>query len=186
MVSFSLESDRRATIEEILFNRSVQVDAFDEGENMRIVGRLSDKRLGEPLHGLEVQMQVSVWDGVIREISGTMPTWPMEECKQGLKSLDELLGARIAPGFSELVRRTVGSNRGCSHLAALILNMGNTCIQGRGAYLRKHVPDNASRDRAMAQNAEELGLIDSCVAWHEDGPIVRRWREEHPEDDPKY
>lgn len=186
VLSFSLESDRRATIEDILFNRSIEVDAFDEGENMRIVGRLLDKRLGEPLHGLEVEMIVTVFDGVIKDVSGSMPTWPMEECKQGIESLQELIGAKIAPGFSDFVRRTVGSNRGCTHLAALVMNIGNTCIQGRGAYLRKHVPDNAERDRAMAQSAQELGLLDGCVSWREDGPIVRRWREEHPEGDPKY
>jgi hypothetical protein len=115
-----------------------------------------------------------------------MPTRPLEECKQGLESLNDLVGTRIVPGFSDLVKNTVGSNRGCSHLAALVMNMGNVCIQGRGAYLRKHVPENEVRDRAMAQSAQELGLIDSCVSWREDGPIIRRWRQEHPEDDPKY
>jgi hypothetical protein len=115
-----------------------------------------------------------------------MPTWPLEDCLRGLESLDELVGERIVPGFSNLVKTTVGSNRGCTHLAALVMNMGNVSVQGRGAYLRKHVPENASRDRAMAQSAQELGLIDSCVSWREDGPIMRRWREEHPQDDPKY
>ena len=174
------------TIDNAIFSRTVVVDAFDEGETIRLKGRLSDSRLGEPLHGLEVEMVVSVWDSEIKEVSGSMPTWPLEECKKGIDSLQELVGARIMPGFSDFVKRTVGSNRGCSHLAALIMNMGNTCVQGRGAYLRKHVPDNAARDQAMAKNAEELGLIDSCVSWNEDGPIVRRWRQEHPEGEPKY
>ncbi len=159
---------------------------MDEGDCLRLKGSLSDARLGEPLHGLEVEMVVSVWEGEIKEISGAFPTWPMEECKQGIASLDELVGTRVKPGFSEIVKKTVGSIRGCSHLAALVMNMGNVCVQGRGAYLRKHVPDNATRDRAMAGQAKELGLLDSCVAWREDGPIVRRWLQEHPEDDPKY
>ncbi len=171
---------------EIIFTRSIEVEAIDEGEHLRLKGRLLDKRLGEPLHGLEIDMLISVWEGEIKEIAGSMPRWPMEECKQGIESLTELVGARIKPGFSEFVKNTVGSIRGCSHLAALVMNMGNVCVQGRGAYLRKHVPDNAARDKAMAGQAKELGLLDSCVAWREDGPIVRRWRQEHPEDDPKY
>lgn len=171
---------------EIIFTRSIEVEAIEEGDHLRLKGRLLDKRLGEPLHGLEVDMLISVWEGEIKEISGSMPRWPMEECRQGIDSLTELVGARIKPGFSEFVKNTVGSIRGCSHLAALVMNMGNVCVQGRGAYLRKHVPDNAARDKAMVGQATELGLLDSCVAWREDGPIVRRWRQEHPEDDPKY
>jgi hypothetical protein len=171
---------------ERIFTRNVVVEVFEEGEDLRLIGKLNDNRLEAPLHGLEVSMLVSVWDGRIKEVSGEMQTWPMEECKQGPRSLQELVGAFVKPGFTDFVKHTVGSNRGCTHLAALVMNMGNTCIQGRGAYLRKHVPNAEDRDRAMAQNARDLGLIDSCIAWHEDGPIVRRWREAHPEGDPSY
>ena len=153
---------------------------------VRVEGRLRDVRLGETLHGMDVEMRVTVFDGVIKEITGAMPFPPLEECPEGLESLKELLGARIEPGFSDFVRSTVGSNRGCTHLAALAMNMGNVSVQGRGAYMRKHIPDKDARDKAMEASAKQLGLIDSCVAWREDGPIVRRWREEHPEGDPKY
>lgn len=201
MISFTLETGRapgtrscigverrnkEAVISDSIFTREIKVESFEEGQELRLRGSLSDTRLGEPLHRLEVEMVVSVWEGEIRRIDGSFPTLPMEECAEGLGSLDELVGAYVKPGFSDFVKSTVGSNRGCSHLAALIMNMGNVCVQGRGAYLRKHVPDNAARDRAMARQAKELGLLDSCVAWREDGPIVRRWRQEHPEDDPKY
>lgn len=180
------ERNREAAISDSIFTREIKVESFEEGQELRLKGTLSDTRLGEPLHGLEVEMIVSVWEGRIKEITGAFPTWPMEECRNGIESLAELVGARVKPGFSDLVKSTVGSNRGCTHLAALVMNMGNVCVQGRGAYLRKHVPDSAARDRAMAKQAKELGLLDSCVAWREDGPIVRRWREEHPEDEPRY
>ncbi len=128
-------------------------------------------------------MMVRTWNAEITEISGSMPQQPLEECLLGLESLSELIGSRIVPGFSEFVRSSVGSSRGCTHLAALIMNMGNVSVQGRGAYLRKHIPETEARDRALAQGAQELGLIDSCVSWREDGPIVRRWLEEHPDEE---
>lgn len=174
------------TSDDMIFKREISVETYDEGELLRLKGTLRDRRLGEPLHGLDVEMLVTVWEGEIRQVTGSMPGWPLEECLAGLDSLQELLGARIEPGFSEFVKRTVGSKRGCTHLAALVMNMGNVCIQGRGAYLRKHVPENSARDETMAKFAVDLGLLDSCVAWREDGPIVRRWREEHPQGDPKY
>lgn len=162
-----------------LFNRSIEVVVEEAGEDtLRLKGSLRDKRLGEDLHGIDVEMVVSAWDGEIKEISGSFPIRPMEECVEGLAALEEIVGAHIAPGFSDFVKKTVGSNRGCSHMAALIMNMGNTSIQGRGAYLRKNVPDDRMRMLAMQHNAEQLGLIDSCVSWREDGPLVSRWREE--------
>lgn len=175
-----------AISKDLIFNREINVEAYDEGELLLLKGTLRDRRLGEPLHELEVEMLVTVWEGEIKRVAGSMPRWPMEECLCGLESLQGLVGGRIEPGFSEFVKRTVGSSAGCSHLSALVMNMGNVCIQGRGAYLRKHVPENAARDETMSRFAVELGLLDSCVAWSEDGPIVRRWRQEHPEGDPKY
>lgn len=47
------------------------------------------------------------------------------------------------------------------------------------------MPENAERDRTMAKSAEDPGLIDSCVAWRENGPMVSRWRQEHPEGEPR-
>jgi hypothetical protein len=159
------------------------VETTEEGEFLRMTGTLLDRRLGEPLHGLQVEMKIRIWDGEIMEVSGSMPHHPLEECPPGLESLNELVGLRIMPGFSELVKSSVGSNRGCTHLAALVMNMGNVSVQGRGAYLRKHLPE-AEANEAMAQRAQDLGIIDSCVCWAEDGPIIRRWRAEHPEEQP--
>jgi hypothetical protein len=159
------------------------VETSEEGEFLRMKGTLLDRRLGEPLHGLEVETKVRIFDGEITEVSVSMPHRPLEECLMGLESLNELVGLRIVPGFSELVKSSVGSNRGCTHLAALVMNMGNVSVQGRGTYLRKHLPQPEA-NHAMAQSAEDLGLIDSCVCWREDGPIIRRWRAEYPDEQP--
>jgi hypothetical protein len=158
-----------------LFNRNINVEVLDEGDNLRLVGRLEDTRLGEALHVIEVEMLISVWDGEILEIGGVFVTRPMEECLEGLKSLDSIVGERIKPGFSEVVKKKVGSRDGCTHMAALLMNMGNASVQGRGGYLRKHVPDEQVAQR-MVDYAEELNLLDSCVSWREDGPLMTRWR----------
>lgn len=159
-----------------LFDRKVSVDVLEEGMNLRLKGRLADTRLGEPLHTIEVDMVISVWEAKILEIAGSFPQHPMEECVLGLQVLGDLVGNDIKPGFSELVKKTVGGKHGCTHLAALLMNMGNASIQGRGAFMRKHVPDEQVAERMM-EFAEDLNLIDSCVCWREDGPLMRRWRD---------
>jgi hypothetical protein len=164
-----------------LFNRSIEIAVAEEGENIRISGRLLDKRLGEDLHGIEAEMLVSFLDGEILEIRAAMPAFPMEECKEGLQSVRELRGLQIKPGFTDMVKNTVGSSRGCTHLSSLVMNMANVSVQGRGAFIRRRFPDEAERMFAMERTTMELGLIDSCVCWGEDGPIISRWRQQKNE-----
>lgn len=160
-----------------LFDRSIEIHVLEEGNDLRIEGSLKDARFGQDLHWIEVRMVVSLLDGEIREISGEMREIPMKECEKGLLVLGELKGEKIRPGFTEVVRNTIGSNMGCTHLATLVTNMGNVSVQGRGAYIRRYLEDGEMAFSAMNEVASDLGLKDSCVCWTEDGPILRRWRE---------
>ena len=160
-----------------LFSRRIEVTVEEEGMNLRLSGKLDDTRLGQALHRIEVEMLVSAREGKILEIGGSMPVGPMEVCPEGFAPLQELVGLEIKPGFSDTVRNTVGSNRGCSHLSALVMNMGNVSVQGRGAFLRKHLPDDSARATAMVESAKRLKLVDSCVAWRLDGPLMQRYRQ---------
>jgi hypothetical protein len=160
-----------------LFKRSIDVTVEDEDGDLRISGRLADQRFGEDLHIIEAEVLVGVADGLIKRITASMPTIPMEDCKLALQTVSELEGAEIKPGFSDLVRRIVGSSRGCSHLAALLMNIGNVSVQGRAAFVRKYAPSEALAAARMLEQVEQLGILNSCVCWAEDGPIMKRWRE---------
>jgi len=160
----------------MLFQRKISVEVSDEGECLRMRGRLEDTRSDVPLHLIEVEMLMSVWDGEIREISGSMPNHPMEECVEGLASLQGLVGKKIMPGFSDAFKATCGGPAGCTHMASLVMNMGNVSVQGRGAYLRENVEDPALESAAMKAYTKDLNLLNSCVCWREDGPLVKRWK----------
>ena len=82
-------------------------------------------------------MRVVVLDGTILQIDASMPSVPMEECVEALKVVKDLEGVAIRPGFSDAVKHIVGSKWGCTHMASLIMNMGNVSVQGRAAYVRK-------------------------------------------------
>jgi hypothetical protein len=162
-----------------LFNRDISVDVTEEGENLRLVGTLEDTRMGNALHGIRVEMVVVSWSAEILEVSGTMPSHPMEQCLDGLESLQSLVGQRIVPGFSDMVKSTVGSQVGCTHLASLVMNMGNVSVLGRYSYMREHVTEESARAAVMLETADSLNLLNSCVCWHEDGPLLKRWKAEH-------
>jgi hypothetical protein len=161
-----------------LFRRDISVEVEEEDGGVLLMrGRLADRRGGEDLHVIEVEMRVAVLSGAIIDVSACMPAIPMEECAEALAVVRELEGMVIKPGFSDAVKGKVGSEWGCTHLAGLIMNMGNVSVQGRAAYARKNF-DEGQAARRLAENAEELGLLNSCVCWREDGPVVRRWREQ--------
>jgi hypothetical protein len=150
-----------------------------QGEEGRIIiaASLRDHRLGKPIHYIDVEAEVGAVDGRIFSLRGEMPHIPYEECRAALSRLNLLVGEFIAPGFSDLVRQVVGSGEGCTHLSVLVMNLGNVSVQGRAAYAQGLMGEAEAR-RMMAATAKELGLPGSCVTWREDGPIMRRWREE--------
>ncbi len=162
-----------------LFNRDISVSVAEEGQNLRLMGTLEDTRGEDPLHGIRVEMVVRAWDGEILEVSGTMPTHPMEECLPGLESLDALVGHKIVPGFTDMVKSTVGSKHGCTHLSSLVMSMGNVSVLGRYSFMRKHLTEESRRAEVMLETADSLNLIDSCVCWREDGPLVKRWKAQY-------
>ncbi len=171
-----------------LFKRSIEIEVEEAGNSDIIIkGKLSDHRSSEILHKIEAEMVVSVFDGKIKEIRGSMPVIPMEECRTGIRPLARLMGAEIKPGFTETVRKTVGSSDGCTHLASLITNMGNVSVQGRGAYVRKHYPSlypgSEGTNKIIEIGIKQLGLLNSCVCWRKDGPIMSGRGKTHGNDE---
>ena len=164
------------------FTREIKLQTR-QGEEGRIIvtASLRDHRFGKPIHYIDVEAEVSAADGTIFAMRGDMPHIPHGECRAALARLQLLVGERIVPGFSDLVRKVVGSAEGCSHLSALVMNLGNVSVQGRAAYAQGLLGEEEAR-RVMAAQARELGLPGSCVTWREDGPIMRRWREEGMEE----
>ncbi len=159
-----------------IFARNINVEATDEGPNLRLRGRLEDRRSGEFLHVMKVDMLFALADATILEIAGDMPQVPLPDCRMALDTLERLVGERMVPGFTDLVRTTIGGPDGCSHLAALVTNMGNTSVQGRGAVVRKLAPDDATALEIYRSQASQLNLAGSCISWRENGPLASRFK----------
>ena len=75
MISFGADSHLKertgvaAIDEESLFNRQIDVNVTEDGGKLRLKGRLSDTRMGVPLHGIEVEMLVDAMEGKLPETS---------------------------------------------------------------------------------------------------------------------
>jgi hypothetical protein len=162
-----------------LFTREISFETC-EGEEGRLVisGTMRDHRLGKLLRHIEVRAEVGLVDGRIHSLEGAMPCITHEECPEALKTLSQLVGECIVPGFTGLVRRVVGSPQGCTHLSVLMTNLGNASVQGRAALAMAMFGEGADTRKILRDQATALGLPGSCYTWREDGPIMRRWGEE--------
>jgi Protein of unknown function (DUF2889) len=162
--------------------RTIRVDAADlgghpDGAGLRLHGVLEDRRPrgvpdwvqhdGEVIHHMEVTLAVAWPSLVITAIEGTMRTFPHAGvCPDALPPLQSLVGVAVGRGFTRVVNERIGRERGCTHVAALILAMGPVVRQAAGAAYGFASPGDPDRTP---------WFVNSCQAWRENGPLHRAW-----------
>jgi hypothetical protein len=165
--------------------RTIRIDAAKvvaEGETeraaLRVHGSLEDRRPqgvpdwiqhdGDVIHHMEVTLSVTWPDLAVSAIDGEMRTFPHAGvCPDALPPLQGLVGVTVGRGFTRAVNERIGRERGCTHVAALILAMGPVVRQGAGAAFGFAAPGDPNGTP---------WFVNSCQAWREDGPLHRAWR----------
>jgi DUF2889 family protein len=165
--------------------RTIRIDAAKvvvEGETeraaLRVHGSLEDRRPqgvpdwiqhdGDVIHHMEVTLTVTWPDLAVSAIDGEMRTFPHAGvCPDALPPLQGLVGVTVGRGFTRAVNERIGRERGCTHVAALILAMGPVVRQGAGAAFGFTAPGDPHGPP---------WFVNSCQAWREDGPLHRAWR----------
>ena len=148
----------------------------DTPASLRIHGVLEDRRPrnmpdwiqhdGDVIHHMEVTLTVAWPELVISAIEGTMRTFPHPGvCPDALPPLQSLVGVAVGRGFTRAVNERIGRERGCTHVAALILAMGPVVRQGAGAAFGFVKPGSGAMP----------WFINSCQAWREGGPLHRQF-----------
>jgi hypothetical protein len=133
--------------------REVGLDATGDGH----------RRDPNVIHHMEVTLTVRHPESVIAAVEGRMVTFPHAGlCPEVLPGLQSLVGVSVGRGFTRAVNQRLGRERGCTHVAALILAMGPVVRQGAGAAF------GLARPRT---SEERPWFINSCHAWREGGPL---------------
>ena len=143
---------------------------------------------GEKLHHMWLRLTLNDEMQILAS-EAAMDRTPYTVCPQAAPNFARLAGLRIKAGFLREATRLVGGTGGCTHLRELLQQIATTAFQTvnphrawREAKARgeAELRGTDKLDRRIAQKM--LGgagsIVDSCVAYAADGPIVRRrWPE---------
>lgn len=139
---------------------------------------------GEKLHGMWLRMTVDD-QMTIQACEAATDYAPYTVCPQAAPNFARLAGLRIGRGFLKLAAERVGGTLGCTHLRELLQQMATTAFQTIGpARAQREMPARGAINAAELdrRTSDQFGgpksLVNTCLAYAEDGPVVRRrWPE---------
>ncbi|MGQ9676380.1 MAG: DUF2889 domain-containing protein [Chloroflexota bacterium] len=171
--------------EQMVHTRQIRVESYDIGDGQLLIRgslednrpqpmRLADGEVRPPgvVHGLRLEMVVKCPDFTITSVEASMPNVPQDACREALPTFQALVGQRISPGFTDRTKRLLGGNKSCAHFVSLILAMAPSAIQAYGAILGRR--EDIISTEGIADRLRYL--INTCLVWAEDGPMVQRLR----------
>ncbi|HLH27856.1 MAG TPA: DUF2889 domain-containing protein [Acidimicrobiales bacterium] len=145
--------------------RTMELDAFDEGDQILVLARLRDRRpwvddgpgAGE-VHDMELRVRVRRADLTILECRADMHTFPHAECPAVEAAFAGLVGRRVTRGFTKTVQSLVSGPKGCAHLDQLARAVGPVVVQAL----------TSSRARRLRE-----GRVDDLLSSTPDAPWPR-------------
>ncbi len=125
---------------------------------------------GTPLHGMWMRMTVDETLTIL-ECEAATDYSPYAICPSAAPNFARLAGLRIRPGFLREANSRIGGTIGCTHLRELLQQMATTAFQTvQPARARR---DPASDGHLQGNNAEKPAVLNTCIAYGTDSPVVR-------------
>ena len=126
---------------------------------------------------MAVRLLVDTNTFTIEDVEAEMVQTPRDECLELRESLEVIRGERIVRGFSGRMRELLGGTRGCTHLLALLLDMGPAALQGIFSNRARNPIDMSSLLADPSRTEFFLAtLLDTCRVWRKGGPAMKRLR----------
>ena len=176
MKRFSESSDPK------IHSRKIEISTREYDDTHIVVcGELCDRRLvpttdlegnfrkADVVHQMRICMKVATDNLAIEEIEAQMLHVPHEECPGMHRSVDQIKGLTLSPGFSSRVKKKLGGRNGCIHLTTLLLAMAPAALQGYWV----HNDQKPERRRISGDHLEQY-LVDTCRVWRREGPLVKQ------------
>ncbi len=126
---------------------------------------------GTPLHGMWMRMTVD--DRLtVHACEAATEYGPYALCPSAAPNFARLAGLRIKAGFLKEAAARVGGTAGCTHLRELLQQMATTAFQTvQPARARRNPGTEGHPD---AQSNEKPAILNTCIAYGTDSPVVRK------------
>jgi hypothetical protein len=164
-----------------IHSRNIEVSTFEtDTDDLIVEGILKDnllishydtsgeKRPPTTVHHMLVRMLIKTASFEISDIEVEMPAFPHTGCDETAKTLDQIKGMKIAPGFTEKIKDMLGGAQSCSHLKTLVLSMASAAVQGFWVHRTKTRESGGKTPDLMHRY-----VVDTCWVWRKDGPLAR-------------
>lgn len=172
--------------QEKIHTRKIDIATYKGSQDTIVVeGILKDDRLFESFlatgkkrppgtfHHMIIRMEVKGPELVIQDIEVEMPKVPNKHCTEIMDCLAPIKGTPIVSGFTRKVKAIAGGPRGCNHLLALLIAMGPAAVQGAFSLVSLKPIDKGASDKIRFER-----LKNTCYAWREDGPLMKRYKDQ--------
>ena len=123
---------------------------------------------GEPLHDMSIRLTIDI-DMKIHAAEQCTDASPYNYCQSVEHFCRNLVGQRIGPGWTKLVKENMGAGKGCTHVTELLLPMATTAYQ---TLVRAKYKDVTSGS-GQPQSSKPPKFLNSCHALQIDGPVVK-------------
>jgi hypothetical protein len=164
-----------------LHRREIRIDGFEREDGLfEVEAHLADTKPfelpnawrgplppGERLHGMAIRI---IFDGgmLIHHCEAAMDATPFEVCPTAAPNFARLKGLSMKAGFLRAAQAEIGGTAGCTHLRELLQQVATTAYQTLA-------PRRIARMEAE-KAPPPANLLNTCLAWGEDSPMVRaRW-----------
>ena len=158
-----------------IHQRTIEMRAFARDDGLYdIEGRVRDSKpfdfvrpslpgrtvpAGSALHDLWVRLTLDA-DYIVRDITASSDTTPWALCKEAESTLKVLIGAKVGPGWSSLVKARLRGAASCTHLMEMLMPLATAAHQAMRAVLQP-VPELAPQ-------------VDTCYAFSQEREVVQR------------
>lgn len=120
----------------------------------------------EPIHLMRVCLTIDR-QFLIHGVQAQMQHSPYRLCAEVVTRYQDLVGLRIAPGFTREAKRMFRGTAGCSHMTELLPSIATTAFQILWSESDHFDPD------ARARSQHGHSPLDGCASLRMDGEVVR-------------
>jgi len=124
----------------------------------------------EALHDISIRLTVTL-DLEVIDVDAVIDESPYNYCKSAMAMARNLIGLRIAPGWSDKSKRAMGANRGCTHLTELLGPVATTAIQT--------IASERIRRSESAGGQRPPAFLNTCHTYTDTSPVVKLQWPEH-------